>query len=113
MQYAHREENGLVVFQLSGNLLAETDRDNIAREVKNYLDKGFVHFLFDLTQLKHINSTGLGIFISLYARIKDTEGDMVLCNPSSHIRNLLLITKLDTVFKIEDDMAVARALLKA
>jgi anti-sigma B factor antagonist len=101
MNYSYRTEGLTVIFELSGNLLAETDRENIARDVNMHMERGFTRYLFDLTPLKHINSTGLGIFISLYGKIKDTEGELVLCNPSEHIRNLLLITKLDSIFKIE------------
>jgi anti-sigma B factor antagonist len=100
MTYTHRLENGTAVFHLEGSLLSDKDRQAIADDFNVYLDEGSKFFLIDLSKLSHINSTGLGVFISLYTKVKSRSGDLMLVNPSSHISNLLSITKLDTIFKV-------------
>ncbi|MCS6905176.1 MAG: STAS domain-containing protein [Bacteroidia bacterium] len=100
MNYQHFTEDKVVIFQLEGSLLGESDRLALKNEFANYLDKDFKYFLIDLTNLKHINSTGLGVFITLYTKVRAKGGEMILCNPSDNILNLLNITKLNSVFSV-------------
>jgi anti-sigma B factor antagonist len=90
------------VFSLEGSLLGERDRVDLKNQFMDYIEKGVSHFLIDLSQLKHINSTGLGVFITLYTKVRGKQGEMVLVNPSENIVNLLTITKLTSVFAIVD-----------
>jgi anti-sigma B factor antagonist len=100
MNYEHFLEDKIVIFKLEGSLLGENDRLALKNEFANYLEKDQKFFLIDLTQLKHVNSTGLGVFITLYTKVRAKGGEMVLCNPSDNIVNLLTITKLNSVFSV-------------
>lgn len=113
MEYTHQLDDQIAEFRLQGSLLSETDRDSIKADLTKYIEDGIVHFLIDLTDLKHVNSTGLGIFITLYTRVRGKSGEMVINNPSENIQNLLKITKLDSVFSITDSRAEAVERLKA
>jgi anti-sigma B factor antagonist len=105
MTYKHYLENNIAVFELEGSLLNETDRLNLKNEFTNYLDRDVKNFLIDLSNLKHINSTGLGVFITLYTKVRGKGGEMIICNPSKVIVNLLTITKLTSVFSIVETVA--------
>jgi anti-sigma B factor antagonist len=102
MTYTHELKDGIAFFHLEGSLLAEVDRTNIKNDFTSYLDQDINKFLIDLSNLRHINSTGLGIFITLYTKVRGKGGEMVICNPSQNISNLLTITKLNSVFSIVD-----------
>lgn len=112
MNYTHDQKDNIAIFELEGSLLSEADRESIKKDFVDYQDKGIVHFLIDLSNLKHINSTGLGIFISLYTRVRGKGGEMVICNPTSNISNLLSITKLNSIFTIVDDRDKGLEVLK-
>lgn len=100
MTYNHNLEGNIAVFELEGSLLNETDRLTLKNEFTTYLDKDVKHYLIDLSNLKHINSTGLGVFITLYTKVRGKGGEMIIANPSDNIVNLLTITKLTSVFSI-------------
>ncbi|MCB0494437.1 MAG: STAS domain-containing protein, partial [Cyclobacteriaceae bacterium] len=55
----------------------------------------------------HINSSGLGVLITLLTKARKVGGEVVLANPSAYIKNLLLITKLNTIFKIHPNQEKA------
>jgi anti-anti-sigma factor len=112
MEFTHRLESKIAVFTLEGSLLSETDREAIKSEMTNYLDQGVHHFLVDLSNLKHVNSTGLGVFITLYTRVRSKGGELLLNQPSDNIRNLLQITKLDSVFRISSSLDEGLVTLK-
>jgi len=113
MNYTHRQEQHIAIFELSGSLLADNARQQIVNDFNQYLDNGVHHFVVDLTNLQHVNSTGLGIFITLFTKVKSRSGDLFLCNPSTHVSNLMKITKLDTVFRLAASPAEAMEKLKA
>jgi anti-sigma B factor antagonist len=113
MNYTHKLQDNIAVFALEGSLLGENDRENIKNDFAAYLEKGVHHFLIDLTELKHINSTGLGIFITLYTKVKGKGGEMVISGPTTNIQNLLNITKLNTVFTVVATQADGLAHLAA
>lgn len=100
MTYTHELKDNIVIFKLEGNMLGTSENDQLKMDVINYLDKGTNKFVVDLTNLKHINSTGLGVFITILTKIKSKGGEMVLSNPALSIANLLKITKLSSVFHI-------------
>lgn len=102
MNHTHELQGDIATFTLEGSLLSEADRESIKQDFTKYIEDGTTKFLIDLTELKHINSTGLGVFITLYTKVRGKGGEMVMANPSSNIQNLLTITKLNTVFTLAD-----------
>jgi len=50
-----------------------------------------------------MNSSGLGILIGAVTVLKNSNGCLCLINVSDRIKNLLKITKLDTVFNIYEN----------
>lgn len=102
MEYTHDIDGNIAIFQLEGSLLSEADREKLKKDFSQHMEKGINYFLINLDNLKHVNSTGLGIFITLYTKVRGKGGEMVMTGPQDSIRNLLEITKLNSVFNITD-----------
>lgn len=113
MQYKTRTEGNIAIFELDGSMLGDNDRDGLVADFNAMLSGDIRHFILDLSQLKHINSTGLGIFITLYTKVRGKGGDMYLTSPNITINNLLNITKLNSVFNIADSIDTALKKLNA
>jgi len=107
MTYTHKLEGKIASFELEGSLLGDVEREQMINDFTNYLSQDVKYFVLELTKLKHINSTGLGIFITLYTKVRSRTGEMYICNPNPTITNLLSITKLNTVFNICDSKEAA------
>jgi len=97
-------DNQIGVYHLEGNLIGETDGISITESLNEKLEEGFKQFVIDLNDLQHINSSGLGVLITLLTKARKIGGEVVLANPSSYIENLLLITKLNTIFQIHSSV---------
>jgi anti-sigma B factor antagonist len=95
------------VFKLYGSLIGETDGMPLTEAFNEQMENGFLIFILDLSELKHINSSGLGVFITLLTKARKKDGELLLVNPSEGIRKLLLMTKLTAIFKIYDTVAEA------
>lgn len=57
----------------------------------------------DGSKLEYIDSTGLGVLISILKVIKDTEYKIILTNLKTNIRKLFDITELDKLFTIRGE----------
>ena len=59
--------------------------------------------------ITYMDSTGLGLLLSIYATIRNQGGDLKLLNVSPRVQELLKITRLIHVFEIFDDESHAIA----
>lgn len=100
MEFKEYQERGTVVFELSGNLLGDTDGLPFLESVTNYVSQKKKSFIVDLGKLQHMNSSGLGMLITAMNKVRTGGGDMVVVNPSEAIAKLFIITKLNSIFTI-------------
>lgn len=108
MQYKYEiKENQIGVYTLEGNLIGENDGMILTNSFNDNIEDGTLNFVMDLTSLQHINSSGLGVFITLLTKARKKGGELFLVNPSEYIRNLMLITKLSSIFSIFDTVEEA------
>jgi anti-sigma B factor antagonist len=93
-----RIEDGVIILDLSGRLrfleVALLDR------VNELLEAGHREFVVNLADVPYIDSFGLGQLIAIWTSIGRKSGRMTLSRPTDHVRKLLQITKLDTVFHV-------------
>jgi anti-sigma B factor antagonist len=67
------------------------------------LERGQRHFIINLANVSYLDSSGLGQLCWIYTVTHNRGGRMLLLKPTSRIKKLLRITKLDTVFQCFDD----------
>jgi anti-sigma B factor antagonist len=109
--YKSSKENQTNVYELSGELI---DRDQAAKllaEIDSAITKGENKILLNLSGLKYINSSGLNIFINVLTKARKAGGDVAICCVNKKINDLLVITKLNSVFNVTDSPEKAAALL--
>ena len=88
--------------------------DDAIRTVMQQLESlGFRNVLLDFTGTDYYGSTALGFFIKLWKRVRSIDGSMVFCNVSSHEREVLELTRLDTLWTICDTRDDALAFLRS
>ena len=93
------EREGIAILHLKGRLTvgeASSIRDN----VNTALAAGKKNVIFDLGHVDYIDSTGLGSMVICYTTIKKQGGALKLVNPNKRNIELLLLTKLHTIFEV-------------
>ena len=92
-----REE--ITILTLKGRLtLGES---NIVRErIAQLAAAGKKNVVVDLGGVDYIDSTGLGILVICFTSLKKVGGALKLVNPNKRNVELLLLTKLHTVFEV-------------
>lgn len=84
-----------------GSITLGADNKNaFKRRVMEYLDAGERDFVLDLRNAKYIDSSGLGVLVSLAKKIREADGTFVLLGPNEDLVTLFELTHLDTVLTV-------------
>ena len=94
MQVKSRIHNGVMYVLLCGEL--DEHSANYTRiTLDDMLDKPtFKKIIIDLSELDFMDSTGIGVLIGRYKRMKDKNIPIFIANPSSHAERIFKITGL-------------------
>jgi anti-sigma B factor antagonist len=106
MDIRERTLDDVTVVDLDGDLTRE-ENAQFKRGVGAIIDAGARKMVINLAGVEHMDSSGLGELISCYTNMRRVSGDVKLLRPNHRLRNLLVITKLITVFETFDSEPAA------
>lgn len=96
------DREGIVVLSLKGRLTVG-EAQAIRDKVNELLAKGRNNIILDLGGVDYIDSTGLGSMVICFTTIKKSGGALKLLNLNKRNIELLLLTKLHTIFEVFSD----------
>ena len=103
MDLSTSEKKGITILHLSGKIMGGPEATQINDKINQLIDGDHKKIIIDLVNVDWMNSSGLGILIGAVTVLKNNNGILCLINVSDRIKNLLKITKLNTVFEIYDN----------
>jgi anti-sigma B factor antagonist len=102
-----KETKVVTVVALSGRLTIGEGATQLRETLHKLLADGKRKIVLNLAGLTSLDSAGIGLLVSSYASMNRAGGQMKLSNLSSKVKDVLLITKLLTVFPVYDDEPAA------
>ncbi len=109
MTVSERSVGSVTLLDISGHVTLSDGADQIRDKIKSVLQEGKRLILINLAQVSYMDSAGLGELVQAYSTVSKQGGALKLLNPTKRLRDLLVITKLATVFPTFDDEAAAVA----
>jgi anti-sigma B factor antagonist len=110
MQLEERIVGNVAIVKVTGDITLNTGGDvQLKDKVQSLLHQGHGHLVVDLSGVSYIDSAGLGQLVQAYATTKNRGGSLKLLNVTKRLRDLLVVTKLLTVFDTYDSEASALA----
>ena len=94
MQIKNRIYNNTLYVVLSGELdefSAQSVRENLD---EMFDQEGFNQVIIDLSELEFMDSTGIGVLLGRYKKLKSKNKPIFICNPSSHAEKIFKMTGL-------------------
>lgn len=103
MSFTVRKDDakGVVIIGVDGQLIVG-NRHDLKTKVMESMDAGETKVVVDFTNTGYIDSSGLGVLVSLAKKIREAGGDLVLAGLNEDLRTLFELTKLDTLFAIKE-----------
>jgi anti-sigma B factor antagonist len=102
MSFDVRKQNDVTVIDVEGQLIVG-NRQELKQKVLEELENGSRKFLIDFSNTGYIDSSGLGVLVSLSKKIREQGGELRLANLNEDLRTLFELTKLDTLFHISNN----------
>jgi anti-sigma B factor antagonist len=102
MKYNTFIKENILFLQLEGDLIGESNGLELMELVSDKLNDNVIRCAIDLSQVRYMNSSGIGVLITLLTKFRNKGGELILINPSEQIKKLLIITKLNSIFVIVD-----------
>jgi anti-sigma B factor antagonist len=93
------ESKGVVIVGVDGQLIVG-NRHELKKQVLDAVEAGDTKFVIDFTATGYIDSSGLGVLVSLAKKVREAGGDLRLAGLNDDLKTLFELTKLDTLFSI-------------
>ena len=103
--------DGLMLISLKGNLMSREQAQTLLNEIDFFFNEGLKKIIIDLSEMQYMNSTGLSILINIFTQARNKGGEVVIANIPEKINQLLIITKLNSIFNIEETVEDAKKIL--
>jgi len=94
-----KEQYGAVILELKGKLVGGLLSERINQTLDNFINQGKKNIIIDLSRVTYLNSSGMGILISGFSKLKNSGGTLKLANVTNKIEGILSITKLNQIFE--------------
>jgi anti-sigma B factor antagonist len=101
MGFTVQKHGDVCIVDVEGQLIVG-NRQELKQRILDELERGARKFLVDFAQTGYIDSSGLGVLVSLSKRIRENSGELRLANLNDDLKTLFELTKLDTLFQIAD-----------
>ncbi|MGF1730030.1 STAS domain-containing protein [Photobacterium kasasachensis] len=109
MQYEVINKGQCTVFQLNEERFDAKLAPVFRKEVEQMLDKIEPNLVLDLSNVRFMDSSGLGAVMSIYKMLKGKKISVV--NPQRAVRELLKLTRMDKLIASYDSVEDAVAMM--
>jgi len=110
MQIEERQSGEVTVIKVNGDITLNKGGDVLLKDkVQSLLQQGKKKLLLDLGAVSYVDSAGLGQLVQVYATTKNHGGSLKLLNLTKRLKDLLVVSKLLTVFDSYESEAEAMA----
>jgi len=93
---------------LDKNILEEANIQQIGDEIAGYIDSSqSPKLVLNFKNVEHLSSAALGMLITINNRVKQKDGQLRLCAINEQIYEVFVITKLNKLFQIHEDIDAA------
>ena len=106
MKIEKRKKSNVLILDLKGKILFGDGIEELRTAINNAIKENEKNLLLNFAEVPYLDSTGLGEVVRSYTTVKKEGGTVKIVNLTNKVKDLLTVTKLNTVFEAfenEDD----------
>lgn len=100
MNFRQEIKTNVLILRIEGDLIGEDNGTQLIEAVNEAVSHKVVTCIVDISELRYINSSGIGVLITILTKFRNKGGEVYLMNPSESVKKLLAITKLNAIFQV-------------
>jgi len=106
---SRQTEARIAVITISGRLVFGREAERLESVVTEFLKNGQTRFVFDVSTLEYVDSSGIGTIVSCLTQIKKAGADLRVAGASPRIKRLFTMTGVDKLLALYPSVAEATA----
>ena len=99
MKIKEKIENHVAILSLSGKMMGGPETTQLHDRIRSLINDKIIKVVIDLSGVKWINSSGLGVLMATMTTLKNSGGELKLANVTEKVESLLMITQLMRIFE--------------
>jgi anti-sigma B factor antagonist len=100
----------VMVVKINGDITLNQGGDVLLKDkIQSLLQQGHKKLVLDLGGVSYVDSAGLGQLVQIHSTTRSNGGSLRIANVTKKLKDLLVVTKLVTVFDSYDSEAEALA----
>ena len=103
LEVTERQAGDVTILDMNGAVRIGEGSIALRDAIRGLADSGKKKVLLNLAGVNYVDSSGIGELIANYTTVSRQGGQLKLLNLTDRIQNLLVITKLLTVFDAYED----------
>lgn len=104
LTYNIQKDSNANFLYIQGDLIGDEVGPKLVELVSDAIQDGAKTFVIDLSDVRYISSSGIGLLITMLTKMRNVGGEVYLTSPSEHVKKLLIITKLNNIFTVYDSV---------
>ena len=98
-----RVVDDVVILDMSAGWISPSDTPtSLLSAIQQLIEEGRAKILIDLSEVRSVDSDGLGEIVHGFNDVRQAGGRLALCGVAVHLRGLLVTTKLDEYIPVFD-----------
>ncbi|HET9309389.1 MAG TPA: STAS domain-containing protein [Candidatus Sulfotelmatobacter sp.] len=102
-------EPDIVVLELLGRITMGNDCRQVEWTTKKLVDESRKKIIFDLTGITHVDSTGIGIIVTVAGQMRKAGGELRVAGANQHVEQILRTTAIDHIIGLHPTAGAAAA----
>lgn len=100
-------EPDVTVVEISGRLSIGRACQEVEWQLKDLLNEKRTKVIFDLSDLQYIDSTGIGIIVMCFGKLKNAGGDLRVACPQGMVDDTIKLTRVNQIIQLFPTTAAA------
>ncbi|MDI6605370.1 anti-sigma F factor antagonist [Aceticella autotrophica] len=101
MNISFKKVSNTLIVKVKGELDHHT-ANMFKEDVDKEYGKGFKNIIFDFKQLNFMDSSGIGVILGRYKKVKENKGNISIVNPNSQLLKVIELSGLLRVINYYD-----------
>jgi anti-sigma B factor antagonist len=102
-------EPDIVVLEMTGRITLGNDCRQVEWTTKKLVNESRHKIIFDLSGITHLDSTGIGIIVTVAGQMKKAGGQLRVAGANEHVEQLLRMTSVDQIVGLHPTATAAAA----
>jgi anti-sigma B factor antagonist len=103
LEIARREREGIALLDLKGRITMGAEVSAFRTACEEIAAMPGAKLILNMQEVDYVDSTGLGAIVMCSTRLRNSNGVAKLVNVNRRNIELIVMTKIDTIFEVFDD----------